>query len=196
MRGKHQALFFLSVVVRITPADAGKTPLCPPKNRQCADHPRGCGENLDKFPLGNINRGSPPRMRGKHQALFFLSVVVRITPADAGKTEKPCRHFECAWDHPRGCGENRNRQGYTRSGRGSPPRMRGKPHSPYISPPRVRITPADAGKTGISFGIRAGGRDHPRGCGENVHSFRNRCTEVGSPPRMRGKHPRKQGSSS
>ena len=123
-------------------------------------------------------------MRGKHQALFFLSVVVRITPADAGKTEKPCRHFECAWDHPRGCGENRNSQGYTRSGRGSPPRMRGKPHSPYISPPRVRITPADAGKTGISFGIRAGGRDHPRGCGENVHSFRNRCTEVGSPPHI------------
>ena len=167
MRGKHEIDHSGNREYGITPADAGKTPLCPPKNRQCADHPRGCGENLDKFPLGNINRGSPPRMRGKHQALFFLSVVVRITPADAGKTEKPCRHFECAWDHPRGCGENRNRQGYTRSGRGSPPRMRGKRGR------RNEHIVTDM--------------DHPRGCGENITSMFLLPVAIGSPPRMRGK---------
>ena len=50
-------------------------------------------------------------------------------------------------DHPRGCGENRLMRLNGSNRNGSPPRMRGKLHSP---PSRQRIsgiTPADAGKT-------------------------------------------------
>ena len=65
--------------------------------------------------------------------------------------------------------------------------MRGKLHSPYISPPRVRITPAGAGKTHSSPHVPFMTRDHPRGCGENFRKPPYRVKNVGSPPRMRGK---------
>ena len=65
--------------------------------------------------------------------------------------------------------------------------MRGKLHSPYISPPRVRITPADAGKTHKLPRIHAVEEDHPRGCGENRLYQALFAAVVGSPPRMRGK---------
>ena len=67
MRGKHGKASPDQMWWRITPADAGKTPVVqlPAQLRQ--DHPRGCGENPCSTVdiLGRI--GSPPRMRGKPQ---------------------------------------------------------------------------------------------------------------------------------
>ena len=65
--------------------------------------------------------------------------------------------------------------------------MRGK-HADTEEPPSADgITPADAGKTGLSEGERQASTDHPRGCGENrLDCFVHGCA-VGSPPRMRGK---------
>ena len=65
--------------------------------------------------------------------------------------------------------------------------MRGKRpmNAEYI--PHVRITPADAGKTGgCSHNSRAH-EDHPRGCGENRDVAVSVAVKQGSPPRMRGK---------
>ena len=76
----------------ITPADAGKTRRCCAHRPKSQDHPRGCGENILYMAHVRVQRGSPPRMRGKR---FSSSVRVsrycaadstRITPADAGKT--------------------------------------------------------------------------------------------------------------
>ena len=40
------------------------------------------------------NQGSPPRMRGKPHNMGIISVLSRITPADAGKT---CGDRGAAW---------------------------------------------------------------------------------------------------
>ena len=131
--------------------------------------------------------GSPPRMRGKHQTRGRRHSVYRITPADAGKT----RWGICApyvyKDHPRGCGENRLLTLHKTQTLGSPPRMQGKHVSKIKSSGANRITPADAGKTLLSFFLSPFTQDHPRGCGENRSGGVELGKERGSPPRMRGK---------
>ena len=52
---------------------------------------------------------------------------------------------------------------------------------------KIRITPADAGKTRTFRFAPAAIQDHPRGCGENVQQSIDRQWLSGSPPRMRGK---------
>ena len=86
MRGKPPELSQLYAKYRITPADAGKT------GAVCSDT--------------NIDKGSPPRMRGKHDINLSVKKTDRITPADAGKTDIVDRNKRYLWDHPRGCGEN------------------------------------------------------------------------------------------
>ena len=72
----------------------------------CKDHPRGCGENVFIRVKRAERNGSPPRMRGKLGQNSNGVPLIRITPADAGKTSY---RILCAFhiqDHPRGCGEN------------------------------------------------------------------------------------------
>ena len=127
MRGKQYRAASTSVRVGITPADAGKTP--------------------QLRHLAQIQSGSPPRMRGKHELEQNQKASGRITPADAGKTT--IREFGLySWeDHPRGCGENMLYQALFAVAVGSPPRMRGKLFVPPIAYDVFGITPADAGKT-------------------------------------------------
>ena len=66
--------------------------------------------------------------------------------------------------------------------------MRGKQGQNFIGTRRIRITPADAGKTlGHELTIDEI-QDHPRGCGENTAGGIVLDETEGSPPRMRGKH--------
>ena len=168
MRGKLWCMSTSSYVRRITPADAGKTlvhvniKLCP------QDHPRGCGENCQKRLFGWSDCGSPPRMRGKRILPIMSSVLLRITPADAGKTKNLALVKLDSWDHPRGCGENIAISVMRLNQKGSPPRMRGKRPIQNSADLERRITPADAGKTRIGASPDRAKRDHPRGCGENV----------------------------
>ena len=91
---------------RITPADAGKTALMPDGGAVKWDHPRGCGENY-RLPRREYRPvGSPPRMRGKQHLTLSEECCIRITPADAGKTEVFIADCTSRKDHPRGCGEN------------------------------------------------------------------------------------------
>ena len=71
----------------------------------------------------------------------------RITPADAGKTQRAVRLNAAGQDHPRGCGENAVLGVCLSPPVGSPPRMRGKPDYTYVAYSDGGITPADAGKT-------------------------------------------------
>ena len=75
-----------SLMLRITPACAGKRKReCTPKMKY-GDHPRVCGEKLW---LGLVHRsciGSPPRVRGKETRHFRLLLPSGITPACAGKS--------------------------------------------------------------------------------------------------------------
>ena len=91
------------------------------------DHPRGCGENDSLNVIGNMNTGSPPRMRGKQERAVGIVQQSRITPADAGKTSCRSKELSGNRDHPRGCGENGTLWSDAQRETGSPPRMRGKP---------------------------------------------------------------------
>ena len=67
--------------------------------------------------------------------------------------------------------------------------MRGKPSFQSLAGIALRITPADAGKTIFSCFYPINNQDHPRGCGENIPQLVDAGMQLGSPPRMRGKHP-------
>ena len=147
MRGKPAPSIGVSMLYGITPADAGKTAAAVKKLALCQDHPRGCGENSRPAARLRLSRGSPPRMRGKRV----------VFDGDASYRQ----------DHPRGCGENARKDFPAARYKGSPPRMRGKLGYLYGREIRLRITPADAGKTAPALGSGFQSRDHPRGCGEN-----------------------------
>ena len=86
MRGKHADVTDDFKKIRITPAHAGKTRCCDYPRIKAWDHPRACGENSAMVNSVAINRGSPPRMRGKLDRRITVGGLARITPAHAGKT--------------------------------------------------------------------------------------------------------------
>ena len=132
--------------------------------------------------------GSPPRMRGKRHNRSAQAGACGITPADAGKTVTRAGDTTGETDHPRGCGENAFGRKVDFALAGSPPRMRGKLRGSLYRFLYSGITPADAGKTPSIRHPAGGGRDHPRGCGENAATHGRTPARSGSPPRMRGKH--------
>ena len=207
MRGKHERKGNYTVVSRITPACAGKTPVfalfllrfritpaCAGKTThgrtaymRSSDHPRVCGENETEETVYVAENGSPPRVRGKQHHLFNLKELQRITPACAGKTRQRLYRPFARTDHPRVCGENLADILLCELRGGSPPRVRGKHDSYPRAHVRLRITPACAGKTAgldIADDIVS---DHPRVCGENRFQCRHISAPFGSPPRVRGK---------
>ena len=70
----------------ITPAYAGKSFVQAPAENDGQDHPRVCGEKLLVLPVVLLNRGSPPRMRGKGDVVGRFEIAAGITPAYAGKS--------------------------------------------------------------------------------------------------------------
>ena len=70
---------------------------------------------------------------------------------------------------------------------GSSPRVRGKPPPGLDGGGRVRLIPACAGKTRLACTRDPVYRAHPRVCGENLHSSKQRPGFRGSSPRVRGK---------
>ena len=127
-------------------------------------------------------------MRGKQNLLTATYSENRITPADAGKTRVKTFQLSPQADHPRRCGENAVPQPVYTIKPGSPPQVRGKLVRGSVTAIRLGITPAGAGKTKIIDDYFTHYGDHPRRCGENKSGGCCVCMELGSPPRMRGKH--------
>ena len=167
VRGKLPKPARLRNLFRITPAGAGKTYNFVVWSIQLWDHPRRCGENLERVSCFYCIKGSPPQVRGKLAESMFTFEPIGITPAGAGKTSQQVPVRLNSSDHPRRCGEN----DYFRQ----EDAMQG------------RITPAGAGKTRISLSQFSTARDHPRRCGENFIKPFLRFQEAGSPPQVRGK---------
>ena len=84
-----------------------------------------CGEQAGTAGLGHAERGSPPRVRGTGGVPCTQQVAVRITPACAGNSNFQGMVSSFFRDHPRVCGEQRNRHKARKHKRGSPPRVRG-----------------------------------------------------------------------
>ena len=111
--------------------------------------------------------GSPPQVRGKRGYRLRFLCGRRITPAGAGKTYLGKNCVDRNRDHPRRCGENCAPVMLERCPSGSPPQVRGKQCSRSALSAVTGITPAGAGKTGLSEGERQ--------------------ASTGSPPQVRGK---------
>ena len=69
----------------------------------------------------------------------------------------------------------------------SPPRMRGKVCHTMAEAKGLGITPAYAGKRDLVISGSGDIEDHPRVCGEKSTSEAQKSSDMGSPPRMRGK---------
>ena len=171
LRGKHDFYIPTPVIIRITPAPAGKTLWSKISNPKLQDHPRTCGENIKYFRISFSWLGSPPHLRGK-QALHKFSI-------------------DCVVDHPRTCGENIYPLPTAKSVWGSPPHLRGKLYFKSESGVSVGITPAPAGKTPTVKSYPIFFQDHPRTCGENEANRKVKKFIRGSPPHLRGKQFRK-----
>ena len=105
-------------------------------------------------------------MRGKADFKASPPTDGRITPAYAGKScSLGCRLKERE-DHPRLGGEKVNLHNFIFHKLGSPPPMRGKDGKPSEIQLYNRITPAYAGKSGITASAPFSPMDHPRLCGE------------------------------
>ena len=105
VRGKVHYFSTQICMDRITPACAGKSTPAVKRHGRAEDHPRVCGEKLQKPSEICLDRGSPPRVRGKVINIFPASAFMGITPACAGKSALEHQPTERHWDHPRVCGE-------------------------------------------------------------------------------------------
>ena len=175
MRGKPCIRFCQRTALGITPAGAGKTFSVPSSSGKLQDHPRRCGENPINLKICIPIQGSPPQVRGKHNAHMVGMKAIRITPAGAGKTSGKVYSCTAPQDHPRRCGENRDDVKAECERLGSPPQVRGKQQ--FVQPARCRmgITPAGAGKTHQPVNPVFNVKDHPRRCGENAIRFVRVC---------------------
>ena len=89
MRGKGPLCHAPCIGPRITPAHAGKSQWLHRLGCRWWDHPRACGEKVSTHPDIRNFVGSPPRMRGKANAISMGPRKTGITPAHAGKSHEP-----------------------------------------------------------------------------------------------------------
>ena len=85
MRGKVYMRCCACLPPRITPAYAGKSNRDQTILTTFEDHPRVCGEKDGRLDFSMLQKGSPPRVRGKARHLVRGAVKRGITPACAGK---------------------------------------------------------------------------------------------------------------
>ena len=114
-----------------------------------------------------MQKGSPPRGRGKEAGCGPQKSHARITPAWAGKRRQPSGPCAAPRDHPRVGGE--------------------KPAGGQHRAPKRGITPALAGKSGSLCPQDRSRGDHPRVGGEKQRMPVRTDKRMGSPPRWRGK---------
>ena len=145
------------------------------------------GEKISTTSWPRCWKGSPPRGRGKVSRRLAPTEIVRITPAWAGKSERPPFCYVRGRDHPRVGGEKPDTALQLPSHWGSPPRGRGKGEGKTEIARTLRITPAWAGKRHTLKTSSRDDWDHPRVGGEKFTRVEDSSSCAGSPPRGRGK---------
>ena len=146
-RGKAEQQAYEQLQSGITPAQAGKRRQSSHCLRPDRDHPRAGGEKTEYAKRLPPCQGLPPRRRGKVFLTDLVRVVVRITPAQAGKSRRCCLPGSPRRDHPRVGGEKLGLCRCHYGVIGSPPRGRGKGIQRVVLFITLRITPAWAGKS-------------------------------------------------
>ena len=147
VRGKRRLALEPLDERRLIPARAGKTRLQSGRAPHQPAHPRACGENLHVYWLHLSERGSSPRVRGKHCRRQTNSFLLRLIPARAGTTGSNPRRRSPIGAHPRACGENLPANIVQALVSGSSPRVRGKLLGGFSNSLHGGLIPARAGKT-------------------------------------------------
>ena len=99
---------------RLIPAHAGKTVIVLDIVLPFAAHPRSRGENQSSNDQADTPLGSSPLTRGKRDTSVFVTQVIRLIPAHAGKTGRRESIIWLARAHPRSRGENGTRPSSSR----------------------------------------------------------------------------------
>ena len=154
--------------MRITPAPAGNIIILQTVTLSRKDHPRACGEHMRIRNEKDIQKGSPPRLRGTSMLKRLFRATYRITPAPAGNMLVRLNSIWNHRDHPRACGEHGDEIQDVMRGRGSPPRLRGTLTRIFRDSSPPGITPAPAGNMCICQRWKGQHWDHPRACGEHT----------------------------
>ena len=186
-RGKVNGLPFAMSGVGITPAWAGKSQTLHFNSHRTGDHPRVGGEKAKGKPKSQGHLGSPPRGRGKVETISSNSRAEGITPAWAGKSRAAVPAEQLIRDHPRVGGEKYAGRRHRGDLKGSPPRGRGKGQLHPWAAFHAGITPAWAGKRHTLKTSSRDDWDHPRVGGEKFDNPKIDNSQLGSPPRGRGK---------
>ena len=171
---------------RIIPARAGSRSVSTWRRGLGQDHPRACGEQRLSSQMHVWLRGSSPRVRGAGRVKQCANGYPRIIPARAGSSPGRARTRQPCTDHPRACGEQRQRRGPRQPQSGSSPRVRGAGLRHLLSDGHRGIIPARAGSRGGLLLLDAVEEDHPRACGEQRAKLRHKVDKGGSSPRVRG----------
>ena len=189
MRGRPAVIPLQRPHVRLTPANAGKTPLPQASSGPTSAHPRECGEDPARPRFNMLGQGSPPRMRGRLGVGVAGGRRTGLTPANAGKTVTGHCAVIQKRAHPRECGEDGFGAVLNQVVPGSPPRMRGRLPGVEGLWSGAGLTPANAGKTSSAVANALMTTAHPRECGEDRKPGPTQIGDWGSPPRMRGRRP-------
>ncbi len=168
------------------PAGAGSSRRLGGRSPRSGDHPRGCGEQISRARPSPTTLGPSPRVRGAGQRRPAFLPAAGTIPAGAGSRYRGPGPRPRRWDHPRGCGEQRAAEGIHDARQGPSPRVRGAEPPGFLQPPVAGTIPAGAGSRSCRGAASAGGRDHPRGCGEQAATARAGSTCGGPSPRVRG----------
>ena len=125
-RGRPMSGMRVSLQNGITPACAGKTLRLFSLATERRDHPRMRGEDPLLYSGLATFQGSPPHARGRRRGDGLKQIIIRITPACAGKTIRRKTKYKFAWDHPRMRGEDEGSVAVVGGSKGSPPHARGR----------------------------------------------------------------------
>ena len=133
-----------------------------------------------------IDNGSSPRVRGTLLGKENSESQCRIIPACAGNSRPHGRACAGRPDHPRVCGELRQRDHPPAVALGSSPRVRGTHRGRVAGRIGDRIIPACAGNSQRQPCAPRWRPDHPRVCGELSCGHPTTGRPFGSSPRVRG----------
>ena len=106
VRGALTVVFDNDGDVGIIPACAGSTGRNGVNPIRLRDHPRMCGEHMERAGESPFDVGSSPHVRGARVICCIRFAITGIIPACAGSTYRnshPSRQYR---DHPRMCGEH------------------------------------------------------------------------------------------
>jgi len=195
-----------------TPARAGTTG--PPRRPawSAREHPRAGGDDLLPVVTTSAGGGTPPRGRGRRgerrpregnpgntparagttNRRGVARPPSRNTPARAGTTRRPALWRHRAEEHPRAGGDDDSAAVRKAAGHGTPPRGRGRRRSVPGETQAHRNTPARAGTTGITAAVETATPEHPRAGGDDATRFTRDAFRSGTPPRGRGRRPRRR----